>query len=353
LFVCAFGRVPTPPAGPSLPINGQASYTLGINYPWKSYGADFGKNSWGYNGVATPATNTTVTNQFNDIKAKGGKVVRWWFLSDGRAGIVWGSDGTPQSLNTEVFNDIDAAVKIAKESNLYIVLSLFDFGWTAIPSVVSGVTLGGHADTITDANKRTALMNIAIIPILTRYANEPHILAYEIMNEPEWIISDLPQPSVNTKMVPVTMSQFWTFSAGIIDAVHTHTNQYVTVGSACLKWYRCFTPAFSKEKNLPVLDLDFYEVHYYSWMNGQSENNNPDLGTVNFEPAKQPVKNLAGVTLPIVVGEFDGSSGLTALLDAFLANGYAGAWPWSYNADFQTAWSDYTSWAKSHANIIH
>eukprot|EP01113_Clastostelium_recurvatum_P011469 TRINITY_DN1583_c0_g1_i4.p1 TRINITY_DN1583_c0_g1~~TRINITY_DN1583_c0_g1_i4.p1 ORF type:complete len:367 (-),score=71.62 TRINITY_DN1583_c0_g1_i4:15-1115(-) len=350
---CVLGRVTPPAPGPYLPINGTNSWTLGANYPWNYYGGDFGTNSWGSMGVSTPKANATVTKQLSDIRSKGGRVIRWWLFSDGRAGITFDSSGTPTGLDAQVFKDLDAAITIARETNLYLCLSLFDFMFAYRASVVNGVQLGGHTAVIGNAQLYPPLLSNVLLPLFKRYANEPHILAWEVMNEPEWIISDLPQPSVNSQVDPVTMAQFWAFTKTIIDAVHDNTQQYVTVGSACLKWYRVYTSAFSQQKNLPVLELDFYQVHYYSWMNGGSENNDPDLGTVHFEPAKQPVGQLAGMKMPVVVGEFDASSNLSPLLDSFLGNGYAGAWPWSYNSNFQIDWTDYTNWAHAHASIIH
>ena len=78
------------------------------------------------------------------------------------------------------------------------------------------------------------------------------IYAWEIMNEPEWIISDLPQPvryallrnailslliltpsfqSVNSGTSPVNLADFYAFASAIASAVHTHTNAKVTLGT--------------------------------------------------------------------------------------------------------------------------
>lgn len=74
------------------------------------------------------------------------------------------------------------------------------------------------------------------------------------------------------------------------------------LGSASLKWYRVWTPAFAKQKGLPNLRFDFYQCHYYSWMDPWSHNNDPDLGTTHFSPLQQDAAAL-NLDRPMVVGE--------------------------------------------------
>jgi len=341
-----------PPPGSQIPVNGTASWLLGVNYPWNDYGRDIGTNSWGYDGVASTAATTKVTQQFQQLHNARARVVRWFAFADGRAGITFDSSGRPTGVDNYVFNDIQAAIQIARQNKLFLCLSLFDFEYLLKANTVNGVQCGGHTDTLIDATKLNALINNVVIPVLRRFGNASEILAWEIMNEPEWIISDLPQSSVNSQAVPVNTQQFWNFASAISKAVHTYAKQYVTIGSACLKWYRCWTPTWSKQKSLPTLDLDFYQTHYYSWMDPYCETNDPDLGTVCFNPLQQAVTPLA-LDRPIVIGEFDASSNLLSHLNTILSNGYAGAWPWSLNSDFGVDWNTYTSWATSHQNIIH
>ncbi|MCA9715178.1 MAG: hypothetical protein KC468_10900, partial [Myxococcales bacterium] len=133
--------------------------------------------------------------------------------------------------------------------------------------------------------------------------------------------------------------------ASVADEVHARTDAYVTLGSASLKWHRVWTPAFAAERGLPVIDLDIYQAHYYSWMDGQAYDDHPELGTVAFSPLVQDYGAL-GLARPMVVGELALSSDAGATLDVILSRGYAGAWPWSLNADFSIdaagvkAWSD-------------
>jgi hypothetical protein len=173
------------------------------------------------------------------------------------------------------------------------------------------------------------------------------------MNEPEWVISNIPQPAVNGEANPVTMQQFWSLASQFSNAVHSRTNSYVTVGSAALKWNKIWMNAFADKKGLPRLNLDFYQTHYYPWMDCCTTNNDPDLGTTTWSPLTQNASSLA-LDKPIVVGEIPDTS---ASRDKVLTNNYAGYWPWSYKWNntgdkIQIDWSTYTPWEVAHASIV-
>ena len=109
-------------------------------------------------------------------------------------------------------------------------------------------------------------MNNVIRPLAQAYGSEPMIASWELMNEPEWILSDLPQPAVNGNTQPVTMQQFWSYGSAASQMLHLYTHSMVTVGSASLKWNAVWTDAFAAAHGLPQLHLDFYQTHYYPWI---------------------------------------------------------------------------------------
>ena len=167
------------------------------------------------------------------------------------------------------------------------------------------------------------------------------------MNEPEWAISDLPRPSVDKRVSPITMAQFWAYGSRVAALVH-EAGARVTVGSACLKWYAVWTPSFAARRALPALALDYYQTHYYAWMDGLRTDDS-ELGHTSWSPLTQPVAAL-GLDAPIVVGEIVDSA---SNRDTVAANGYAGYWPWSYRSDktsdhfaIDTA---YGAWERTHA----
>ncbi|HEX5395761.1 MAG TPA: cellulase family glycosylhydrolase, partial [Candidatus Limnocylindria bacterium] len=335
-------------------VNGSPYFLLGADYPWANYGNDFGSNAWGSYGVHSGGDYAA---DFADMKAKGVHVVRWWVFADGRAGINFAADGTPLGVQPVVYSDLDQAVSLARQNGIYLDLVLFDVSLLAKPNTYGGVQMGGHSDLLVDATKRSALVNNVVAPLAKHFANDPAVLSFELMNEPEWGISDLPQPSVDPNLVPVNMAQFWAYASSASQMIHVYSKSQVTVGSASLKWNKVWTNAFAAKKNLPALNLDFYQTHYYQWMDCCSTTNDPDLGTTTWSPLTQRASDL-GLDRPIVVGEIHTPVGsASSQLDQVLGNGYAGFWGWSYNygstGDQLTIdWSTFTPWEAAHASIV-
>ena len=343
------GTPPQPvPAGSRIPVGGSDHFLLGANFPWKSYGGDFGSNAWGVYGVHTKPDE--IAGQFQQMADGGLQVVRWFVFTDGRAGIIFDNSGTPSGLQEDVLTDFAAAVGIARDHGIYLVPVLFDFHWMFWAKQEGQVQISGRSDTITDPVKRAALVEKVVVPLLAAYKDEPAILAWEIMNEPEWSIADLPEGQPDGQANPVPLADFYALSVAIADAVHSQTSAYVTLGSASLKWIKVWTPKFADAHDLPALNLDFYQAHYYPWMDGQSFNDHPDYGTLKFSPNEQTYDDL-GLDRPLVIGELIISDDASKRLDLLLNNGYAGVWPWSLNSDYSLDLPGIKTWADAHADI--
>jgi Cellulase (glycosyl hydrolase family 5) len=340
---------PDVPPGSRIPVGGNDYFLLGANYPWRSYGGDFGSNAWGTYGVHT--VSDEISGQFQKMADGGLQVVRWFVFTDGRAGIIFDNSGTPSGLDEFVIKDFEAAVGIARERGVYLVPVLFDFHWMFWAKQEGQVQVGGRSDTITDDVKRAALVDKVVLPLLQAFKDEPAILAWEIMNEPEWSLSGLPEGTPDGNANPVPLDKFYALSVAIADAVHANTSAYVTLGSASLKWLKVWSPAFAAAHQLPPIDLDFYQAHYYPWMDGQGFDNNADYGTLKFSPVDQPYEGL-GLDRPVVIGELVISDDAVNRLDKLMNNGYAGAWPWSLNADYSLDLPGIQSWASAHADIV-
>ena len=339
----------TVPAGSTIPVGGSGHFLLGANYPWKSYGGDFGSNGWGTYGVHTDpgkydADFATMTDAHLEV-------VRWFVFTDGRAGISFDNSGTPSGLGEHVIEDFDAAVGIARQRGAYLVPVLLDFHWMFWAKQEGPVQVSGRSDTITDPTKRAALVENVFVPLFDKYGSEPAILAWEIMNEPEWSISDLPDGSPDGQANAVPLADFYDLARTTADAVHAHTKSYVTLGSASLKWIKVWTPQFAANKGLQPISLDFYQVHYYPWMDGQSWTDHPDYGTLKFSPNEQPYADL-NLDHPLVVGELIISDSAGARLDTLKDKGYAGVWPWSLNSDYSLDLPGLKSWAEAHADLV-
>ena len=173
---------------------------------------------------------------------------------------------------------------------------LLDFLWCDAASAIRGVQMGGRAQVLADAESRTALLDIVLRPLLERYAEEPQIFAWDIINEPEWIKTG------RRSRAPMR------FSATASRLVHSSTRHPVTVGSAGVRW----------RDRYAGLGLDFYQVHWYDSLKHQ-----PSLDT--------PVAQL-GFDRPVLLGEFP-TRGSKRTPDDIVrlarAAGYSGAFYWS------------------------
>ena len=289
----------------------------GCNYPWSTngqtvfYGLDFGANVWGSHlGVST--RRAAVARDFDAMAALGFTTVRWFVFTDGRSGIVYGAGGIPAGLDAHVFDDMDAALEIARDVGIRLVLVTLDHRWMfRLPYVRAGVLLYVPA--------RGAFFDGVLLPLLDRYGPSGaradlalSIAAWELMNEPDWVIREWTADRSPHADRPLPFAVAAALVARFSEAVHRHTAALATLGAG-------------RARNLSAWDddalgLDLLQVHYYpdTWR--------PHL---DIEVAGRPATAL-GLNRPVVLGEFPGQKA-GEYLEFALASGYAGAWPWSFS----------------------
>jgi len=276
------------------------TFLTGANLPWVHYGIDFGGNAWRPDGgIGQPSERLETDAAFRQLAASGVQCVRWFLFCDGRAGICFTERGRPQGLDDFLIRDVETALDVAGRHGIQIIFVLLDFHWCANVRAMRGVQMGGRAHLLADRSHRAALLDLVFRPLLERCGQERAILAWDIINEPEWIRT-------------LTSDQLYDFLGEAVSLVHANAMQPVTIGSAGTRW-RTFYQG---------LGLDFYQVHWYDALTGQP-------------PLETPVSAL-GFDRPVVLGEFPtlGSNrSMSAILDVAHAAGYAGAFYWSALAD--------------------
>lgn len=271
-------------------------FLIGANLPWVHYGIDFGANAWRpEGGVAQPEERAQLENAFAQLAAAGARYVRWFLFCDGRAGIRFTEGGRPLGLDAFVFRDLDAALDIAARHGIRIMFVILDFLWCKPASVTRSVQMGGRTGVLADAINRDALLDLVLRPVLERYGDEPQILAWDIINEPEWI----------STLDAGDLRRFLTDSIALI---HSSTCHPVTVGSAGVRW----------RDRYAGIGLDFYQVHWYDGLKHQ-----PSLDT--------SVEQL-GFDRPVLLGEFPTKGSRRSaddIMETARAAGYSGAFYWS------------------------
>jgi hypothetical protein len=325
------------------------TYLHGVNYPWSSdrstiyYGLDFGANVWGSHlGVATRAD--AIARDFERMALLGFTVARWFLFCDGRAGILYDDRGVPTGIDTYLFTDLDTALEIAGGAGIRIDFALLDHRWLfsgvrqTIADPITGAMLegrlpAGRANVLLSPTGREALFERVIVPLVRRYGHSgeradlaSHVLAFEFMNEPDFVIEEWEQDLSPHVARPLPFAVLAELIRRLSDVVHRYSKAMTTIGGARLHnlW------AWDDDG----LGLDVLQVHSY-----------PDIRHTNrdIDVFGMPASVL-GVRRRVILGEFpanapashpNGASPPETTLEEYLefavSGGYVGAWPWSFS----------------------
>lgn len=330
--------------GSSIPWNGKNWYLSGNNYAWYNYGTDFGTGGWG------KFTNwSQISTDFGNMRGQGVKVVRWWVFADGRYSPEWNGSGDTAvtGLDSQFFTDVDTALQIAHNNNIYLIPCLVDFHLWTSPVSSGGVTGGGHYGIIANAAIQQSYLDNALKPFLQHVAASTYknnVIGYDIVNEPEWTIKEIWNGAM-------PLVQVQTFAQNCANYIHMYGGgAYATLGAGTPVW----------AKYWKGLGLDFYQIHYYP--NYDNYNGNGTAGS------GLPTYASLSLDKPCIVGEyatadvnytFGSTQPLSAqwYLDTIYNYGYAGALGWGYqNMDSSSNWAAfqpvYTNWANLHSVYI-
>ena len=181
---------------------------------------------------------------------------------------------------------------------------------------------------LTDSNKASAYMNNGLGRLIDHVAQAGYseqVYAWEIMNEPEWMIDGTGGSTSHT----IPLNNLQSFMKQAVDMVHSK-NAIATIGSASLKW-SCNQGDGCAGNWWGASGIDFYEVHYYDWMvSGDSK-----FDPYTFGP------DYWGLDKGLMVGEAPGSSkvkifGSHTCSESMLYDIAAKVWGYVGNA----AWAD-------------
>lgn len=253
-----------------------------------------------------------VEDDFSHLQQTLGKcstpAVRVFVFADGRAAPEFAADDQVTGLDEYFFLDFDALLEAAKQHNLMVIPVLLDFSWFNLATFENGVQLGGRSNIVRNSGRRQAFLDKALKPFVERYCENSQIMAWEVINEPEWATKELPTGFQTTD--PVALAEMQEFVGLCAQTIHSCARQKVTVGSARRMWVQYWLG----------LGLDLYQFHWYEHFSSE-------------EPFPwQPYSQLA-LDKSAIVGEVPTANSRYSTLDYLLGaanGGYGGLLLWSY-----------------------
>lgn len=293
-------------------------FMYGVNYAWKAFAGDFGGvPSWGQSGVSGNVS--AISADLADMHAHGASVIRWWMFPDFRgAGVTFDASDTPTGLGGTAVADIQKALELAQQNDVYLMFTLFSFDGFRPTADNHGIHVPSIAPIVTDATRRAALMDVVrqVAQTVAASPDANRMIAWDVINEPEWAISGSdpygdPPFTPTSSLDSVTFAQMQTFIEQTVGVLHSQSSALVTVGGAAAKWAKDWTQ----------VGVDFYSLHIYDWVdNGWPYTNPPST---------------YGLGKPIVMQEmaFNGLNGTSfaTVVQSFWDTGYAGALPWAWD----------------------
>ncbi|MDX2008025.1 MAG: cellulase family glycosylhydrolase, partial [Meiothermus sp.] len=204
------GGMSQPAPASRLLFHGKPVYLNGINVPWNNFGADFGCRY----------DERYFERMFRELRQYGVNSVRVWLHIDGRCQPVF-AEGMTVGLTSRFYEHFDDFLARAQRYNIAVMPVLWSFDMTYQQTLRSPL--------ITDVAKTNSYIEKALIPMVKRYATHKALLAWEIINEPEWSIKETPCNAA--KHDCVSLLQMQRFVGLQAAAIRANTAQYVTVGS--------------------------------------------------------------------------------------------------------------------------
>lgn len=266
-------------------------YLFGTNMPWFNWAQDFGG---GPSGGGVSGNIALLDSKLQAAHNAGMHTIRWWVFEGGSPQIQRDASGTPTGLDPNVYTDLDAALTEAAKYDI-------SYNFVLFGSTNDDATSHAWWE---DSTKRQALVNV-LTPMFKRYASNPRVFTWELVNEPEW----------QSRNGQTTVAGMLATGDALANAIHQNSSALVTVGNAQIQDMQTWIGH----------PIDYYSPHYYD-----------NFGTGSNDPFVNQASSPDGKA--VVIGEFPASTGLSpdALTrwNSLYSNGYAGAWNWSWSPEY-------------------
>ena len=252
-------------AGGSTGPTSVCSFASGLNVAWVQFAGD------------VPNPNLTTFNTiFKNTYTYGGRVIRWWFHTNGTVTPGYDSNGLAVKLPQTHIDGLKAILNAAATNKVAIDISLWSFDMlqgAASGENISATTLANNKSLLENDTNRQAYVDNYLTPLVTAIKGTPGLYSWEIFNEPEGMGQSGWTTGAKTTEAYIQKTVNW-FAAAIHTADPTalvtngaQTFDYCSGVSGKNNYYSdtALRGAGSKQNGT----LDYYEVHYYT-SNGAS-----------------------------------------------------------------------------------
>jgi hypothetical protein len=274
---------------------------------------------------------TTFNTIFKNTYNAGGRVIRWWFHTNGTVTPGYDSSGLAVQLPASHTAGVKAILNAAATNKVAINISLWSFDMLQGSESIPAATLANNKSLLENDTNRQAYITNYLTPLVTALKGTPGLYSYEIFNEPEGMGASGWSTGGRTTEAYIQKTVNW-----LAAAIHTaDPTALVTNGAQTFDYCSNGVSGKTNDYSDTALrsaggkqngTLDFYEVHYYT-VNGASDS-----------CFTYPASHWGLTDKKLVMGEFaaaatDGTA-LNDLYTKIYSNGYNGAWAWSYDADY-------------------
>ncbi len=285
-----------------------SSFIVGLNLPWLTYGLDFGhaeRFGWSDEGISrAPEKRARLARTLRAASASGVDVVRVWIFGDGRGGLRFDDGGRLLGMHPSVEADFEGLLAEADTAQIAILPVVLDYTIGVPQRRDGGGRMPDRVSLLTEASGFERLAEEVVRPLVARFGDHPRIYAWELINEPAWMLR---RRAMRYRAIAPALER-------MAEVIHAHSARPVSLGTAdgwaLKKWTAVLAPG----------TVDRPQLHHYG--------------------ARLPDRASLGVGRAFL-GEF-ATAGRNARMpvEAMLAHaralGFEGGFPWSALDDDQS-----------------
>lgn len=236
-------------------------FIVGGNWRIIQYGQNFGANAWFPEGNGVARHQDVVRAELSRLQQLGIELVRVGLVDDGRN--LLDDEGRVVGYDETFRKDVRLFLDLAQVAQMAVEFYLVDFLVAAKPLRTGTVLMQGRPQLFLDASRRKEFVSDFLEPFLQEFGNHPALLAFDIINEPEWMISqhegggwEFVSHADRQADEPLPARQVKEFIGECIATIRALAPaKLVTVGISGV-----LIPLIAE------LDLDYFAPHHYPWM---------------------------------------------------------------------------------------